>query len=114
MGELQRLTHKLALSADAGNAELIRFYLYESLELLDEIQTDIPLYDDLPIALLIDQLARPAYGQIAEKLSAGKVTVADVEAVVDSCNQCHASTQHPFIKITADTSVNPFSQDFQP
>ncbi|MEZ4282181.1 MAG: hypothetical protein R3F21_21465 [Myxococcota bacterium] len=67
MGELQRLTHKLSLATGGRNLELTRFYAYESLELLREIQRDIPQYDGQPIALWIDRLAMPAY----EKLRGG-------------------------------------------
>jgi hypothetical protein len=66
MGDLQRLTHKLALSADAGNAELAAFYLHESQEQLRKIQSEAPEYENLPIALLIDRLAHPAYAPMQE------------------------------------------------
>jgi hypothetical protein len=116
MGDLQRLTHKLALSADAGNAELAAFYLHESQEQLRKIQTEAPEYENLPIALLIDRLAHPAYAPMQEA-----VRVKDVKrmregmnAIVQSCNACHTATQHAFIRITPGTESNPFNQSFAP
>jgi len=116
MGDLQRLTHKLALSADAGNAELAAFYLHESQEQLRKIQTEAPEYENLPIALLIDRLAHPAYAPMQEA-----VRVKDVKrmregmnAIVQSCNACHTASQHAIIRITPGTEVNPFNQSFAP
>ncbi len=118
MGDLQRLTHKLALSADAGNAELAAFYLHESLEQLQTIQKAAPEYERLPIALLIDRLALPAYGTlqsaVTEKPAKRERLLQGLDAVIQSCNACHMATQHGFLRITRGTEVNPFNQSFAP
>lgn len=116
MGDLQRLTHKLALSADAGNAELAAFYLHESQEQLRKIQSEAPEYENLPIALLVDRLAHPAYVPMQDAITAKDKTrmLAGVDAIVQSCNACHVATQHGFIRITRGTEVNPFNQSFAP
>ncbi|MCW1925670.1 hypothetical protein OKA05_24140 [Luteolibacter arcticus] len=118
MGELQRLTHKLALSADAGNSELARFYLYESLEQFKSIQEEVPEYRGQPVALLIDRMAKPAYDALEKASSKEGATAEDLRqplnGVIAACNQCHVATQHGFIKITAGTGTNPFNQDFKP
>jgi hypothetical protein len=116
MGELQRLTHKLALSADAGNAELSAFYLHESQEQLRKIQREAPDYENLPVAVLIDRLAHPAYAPLREAIEAKdkQRMLAGLDGVVQSCNACHAATQHAFIRITRGTEVNPFNQSFAP
>lgn len=121
MGELQRLTHKLSLSIGGGDLELTKFYAYESLELIREIQRDIPQYDGHPIALWIDRLAMPAYDTLTKALSAagdaptpallGGVERA-VDGVVDACNACHEATSHAFIRITDERKSNPFNQRF--
>ena len=119
MGMLQRLTHKLSLSAAAGNTELVGFYLHESEELLEDIQKEVPEYEAMPIALLVERISLPAY-QGLETLLAKKDTEITAkalkkasESVIDSCNQCHQATKHGFIKITTSTN-NPFNQDFKP
>jgi hypothetical protein len=116
MGDLQRLTHKLALSADAGNAELAAFYLHESQEQLRKIQTEAPEYENLPIALLIDRLAHPAYASMQEAVAAKdkERMLAGVDSIIQSCNACHTATQHAFIRITPGTESNPFNQSFAP
>ena len=116
MGDLQRLTHKLALSADAGNAELAAFYLHESQEQLRKIQSEAPEYENIPVALLIDRLAHPAFVPMQEAVTAKDVKRMreGMNAIVQACNACHTATQHGFIRITAGTEVNPFNQSFAP
>lgn len=122
MGTLQTLTHKLALSADAGNAPLAAFYLHESLEQLRTIQQEAPEYEKLPVAVLIERLALPAYSDLQKATAAQppvqpeasrEVLLAGLDRVVQACNECHAATQHGFIRITRGTEVNPFNQSFQ-
>lgn len=116
MGDLQRLTHKLALSADAGNFELAAFYLHESQEQLRNIQTEAPEYENIPVALLIDRLAHPAYEPMQTAVSAKDAPAMrhGIQTIVNACNACHTATQHAFIKITSGTEVNPFNQSFAP
>ena len=122
MGTLQTLTHKLALSADAGNAPLAAFYLHESMEQLRTIQREAPEYENLPIAVLVERLALSAYSGLktataaqppAEPLASREVLLAGIDRVVQACNECHAATQHGFIRITRGTEINPFNQSFQ-
>ena len=118
MGDLQRLTHKLALSTDAGNTELAAFYLHESIEQLKTIQKEAPEYERLPIALLIDRLALPAYvtlqAAVMEKPVKRERLLQGLDAIIQSCNTCHVATQHGFLRITRGTEVNPFNQSFAP
>lgn len=116
MGEMQRLTHKMALSADAGNAELVNFYMHESLEQMKKIQTEVPDYEGQPVALLMERMGQPAYATMQEAVNAKdkQQMLAALDAVVQSCNACHVATLHPFIRITRGTEVNPFNQSFKP
>jgi hypothetical protein len=116
MGDLQRLTHKLALSADAGNMELAAFYLHESQEQLRKIQTEAPEYENLPVALLIERGAHPAYAPMQDAVTDRDKArlMAGLDGIIQSCNACHTATQHAFIRITRGTEVNPFNQSFAP
>lgn len=118
MGDLQRLTHKMALSAHEGNAELAAFYMHESLEQLQTIQEQSPVYEDQPIALLIDRTALSAYEPFREAVKARPIDrermLTALDGVIASCNQCHVATKHPLIRITRGTEVNPFNQSFKP
>jgi hypothetical protein len=118
MGDLQRLTHKMALSAHEGNAPLAGFYLHESLEQLKAIQAEAPEYERLPIALLIDRLALPAYEPFKAVLTEQPLNrdrlMNTLDGIIQSCNACHVATEHGFIHITRGTEVNPFNQSFKP
>jgi len=120
MGELQRLTHKLSLSVAAGNRELAGFYAYESIELLREIQRQLPEYEGQPVALLIDRLMMPRMEALQTGLArpaaadSAPATEAALAGVIESCNECHRSTGHGFLRITSGRDVNPFNQDFAP
>ena len=118
MGELQRLTHKLALSIDAGNASLVEMYTHESLVQLKKIQAEVPEYEGKPVALLIDRLGYPGYVAMEEAVKnratdRGQLLPA-LDLVIQSCNNCHVATQNPFIRITRGTGINPFNQSFAP
>ena len=118
MGDLQRLTHKMALSANEGNAELAAFYMYESIEQLKVIQEEVPEYESQPVAMFIDRLGLPAYDIFKQALAVKPPDkdrmLAGLDIVIQSCNQCHAATQHQIIQITRGTEVNPFNQSFKP
>ncbi len=119
MGELGRLTHKLSLAVGAGNTRLASFYLYESIELLNEIQREVPEYDGQPIALLLDRMALPQARAMVARLGGlapdgAQDLEPELDAVVGACNECHRKTLHGFIKITAEMEKNPFNQDFRP
>jgi hypothetical protein len=118
MGDLQRLNHKMALSANEGNAELAAFYLHESLEQLQAIQKQAPVYEDQPVALLIERIALPTYEPFREAVNARPVDrermLKALDGVIASCNQCHVAAHHPLIRITRGTEVNPFNQSFKP
>lgn len=118
MGDLQRLTHKMALSADAGNAELAAFYMHESLEQLKAIQQEAPVYEDQPVALFIDRIALPSYEPFREAVKSDPIDrtrmLSALDGVIASCNHCHVAARHPLIRITRGTEVNPFNQSFKP
>lgn len=118
MGELQRLTHKLALSADAGNFPLVELYAHESLLQIRKIQAEVPEYEGQPVALLIDRMGLPGYEAIqkaiADRTNDPEILVRAVGQLVQSCNACHAATQRGAIRITLGTDHNPFNQSFAP
>jgi hypothetical protein len=120
MAELQRLTHKLSLSIAHANFGLAEFYLYESLESMNEMKRRVSIYRGFPIALLFDQISTPKYERLKSALrthrSSGttEAVVAAMNEVIGSCNQCHQATGYGFIKITNKDNDNPFNQDFAP
>ncbi len=118
MAELQVLTHKLGLSVEAKNRPLIRFYLHESLVMIEAIQEELPIYEGTPVALYMDRMALPAYKLIREKYDAPQDTPKYFEHIdsaydnlINTCNACHSSSSHDYLRIKRN-SHNPYLQDF--
>ncbi len=120
MAELQVLTHKLGLSIEAKNTALTRFYLHESLVKVEEIQNELPEYEGVPVALLLDRLAHPAYKHLRKRYDAEpdsedyfiKLNEA-YDALLTTCNSCHQQSGHDYLRISRN-STNPYLQDFSP
>jgi hypothetical protein len=120
MTELQVLTHKLGLSIDAKNSQLIQLYLHESLVKVEEIQITLPEYEGVPVALLLDRLALPAYKVVRESYDAPaesdnyfkNINIA-YNSLLNTCNTCHASSGREYIWISPNPA-NPYLQDFSP
>ena len=118
MAELQVLTHKFGLSIEAKNRPLIRFYLHESLVLIEDIQETLPEYEGTPVALYIDRMALPTYKALREKYDAPRDTPeyfdhinTAYDGLIAACNACHVSSSHDYIRIKRN-SHNPYLQDF--
>jgi len=118
MAELQVLTHKLGLSIEAKNRPLVRFYLHESLVLIEDIQETLPEYEGTPVALYMDRMAHPAYKALRGKYDAPQESPkyfdhidTAYDSLIATCNACHASSSHDYIRIKRN-SHNPYLQDF--
>lgn len=118
MADLQVLTHKLGLSIEAKNRSLIRFYLHESLVLIEEIQETLPEYEGTPVALYMDRMALPAYKLLREKYDAPQNSPkyfdhidTAYDGLIATCNTCHVSSSHDYLRIKRN-SFNPYLQDF--
>ncbi len=114
MARLQRWTHKTALAVQAQNPELSEFYLHEMEESIETIRTEVPQYEGHEIgSLMSDQLGPSveALDQAVESRdwSAIEARLQDLER---SCNQCHDSTEHGFVRIDLEDVPNPYTQDF--
>ncbi|MGM0546344.1 MAG: hypothetical protein ACQEST_06440 [Bacteroidota bacterium] len=114
MSQLQTHTHKFALSVDAENHELASFYMHEMEESTETITEEVPTYEGHDIAGLMEQYLEPQMESTEEALEEKdweKVRNQTID-LVDSCNSCHAASDHGFVKITSGFDKNPFNQDF--
>ncbi len=118
MQKLQQLTHKLSLATHHQNRELSRYYLDESMLLLEQIQDTTPEDKGMPIAVHIDRFAKPAYFPMKillmptnEEFNPDDMKPA-MDKIIDSCNKCHEATKVEYIKIINATN-NPFNMDFE-
>lgn len=116
MSTLQRWTHKTALSVQARNQRLAEFYLHETEEAVETIQTKAPTYEGYEIKTLTEQMLVPSLDSLDAAVDAADWPVADqrLQTVARSCNQCHAATDHGFVNIKLDALQNPYAQSFAP
>lgn len=116
MANLQRFSHKLGLSLEAQNGKLAVFYAGEMKETVETIEKNIPEYDGNPVGLLVPTMLKLPLDRLKEASEKGDMTGARsaYSILIQSCNQCHMTTKHEFIKIMEGWGNNPFNQDFGP
>lgn len=116
MADLQRWSHKTALALQARNPALADFYLHELEETVETIQEEAPTYEGHPIADLTDQLLVPRVEELGRALDERSWSLVDkrVNQMAQACNQCHAQTDHGFVRIDLKDVPNPYVQDFAP
>jgi hypothetical protein len=113
MAWMQTYLHKLDLSVQAGNRRLADLYLHELEEVAEETSETIESYEGAPVGKLLETLLLPAIEAAEARLEADPADREAVKALIETCNQCHQSTDHGEIRIVPAT-VNPYNQDFQP
>jgi len=116
MANLQRWTHKTTLALDARNPALADFYLHEMEETVETVQEKAPTYEGYRVADLTDQLLVPRVEALDEALDEQAWPTVDerVNELAQACNQCHAQTDHGFVRIDLEDVPNPYPQDFAP
>ncbi|MEX2671749.1 MAG: hypothetical protein WD294_06530 [Phycisphaeraceae bacterium] len=116
MGELQRFSQKLGYSIEGENQPLAGFYIHELEEVFAEITAEIPEYDGHEIATLVQTMGVPVLETVEQAVHDADWPTAleNYQALIASCNACHAATEHGFIQITPATGEPPFNQRFTP
>ncbi len=114
MTQLQRWTHKTALALQARNPDLADFYLHEMEESVETIQSEAPTYEGHAIAELTDEILVPSVDSLDRALDNRDWSAVDarLQDLARSCNQCHESTDHGFVRIDLEDVPNPYTQDF--
>ena len=112
MGKMQTYLHKLDLSVQAGNTELIGFYVHELEEAVEEVTEGIDTYDGFPVGELTGAVMTPAIEALEDAVDDSAAVDNAMNSLVDACNSCHDATDHGFISIKRAES-NPFNQTFE-
>jgi hypothetical protein len=114
MGTMQYMTHKASLAIGAKNQPLAAFYVHEVEEVIEKLES-IESYDGHAIGELVETLLVPSFAALEETVDSGDWAQADkrVDQLLSSCNACHETTEHAYIRIRRSTT-NPFMQDFAP
>ena len=116
MTQAQHHSQKLGYSIRAKNQPLADFYLDELREVLEHAADEIPEHDGYPIAQLIGEIALPGLEPVESAVARGKWELAWIEygTMIDTCNACHAATEHEFLVVLPAAGEPPFNQDFTP
>lgn len=112
MSALQYFTHKTTLAIDAKNPELANFYAHELEEIIEELE-EVESYHNQPIASYVKGILEPSFETLEDQIKDAdwKESSTAMDALIDSCNQCHQATQHGFIIIERRVD-NPYFQQF--
>ncbi|MGM0581207.1 MAG: hypothetical protein ACQETL_11040 [Bacteroidota bacterium] len=114
MGYLQNYSHKLYLAGENENWELSEFYAHEIEETIEEIEKARVVEEEYDISKLVGTMTNPSFEKVEKSIhdQDPKAFVDSYKLLVQSCNACHQTTKHQFIKIDIPKNKIFFNQDF--
>lgn len=115
MSDVQRYTDKLGYALEARNGPLASFYLAQIDESMQIIITRFPDHEGKSVGSLAKTLTVPKINPLQQSIKSEKWNDADdrYTALIDSCNQCHASTFNQYIVVEPPVGDAPWSQQFE-
>jgi hypothetical protein len=114
MSYLQRYSHKLYMAGSKENWELSEFYAHEIEETIEEIEDANVVDEGHDISKLVGTMTNPAFEKVEKSIrDKNKEAFANsYKLLVQSCNSCHQTTKHQFIKIEVPKEGKSYNQDF--
>ena len=114
MGELQRYSHKIHLSLEAGNRPLAGFYAHEMEEIIETL-VEIDEYDGQPVGQLTRDRLAPAFKAFENSLGGMETVTPSLafDQMLDACNNCHEAAARGTIVIRKNPQ-NTYMQSFKP
>ncbi|MEQ8907230.1 hypothetical protein [Ekhidna sp.] len=114
MGYYQRFSQKLWLAGTNKNWELADFYTHELEEVTEHLIEGDVIHDDYNLSNLTAQMLLPKINKVEEAIrQKDEVLFLDnYKLMISSCNLCHNTTKHNFIKITTPNDSSIWNQDF--
>lgn len=114
MGYLQRYSHKLYLAGNNENWELSEFYAHEIEETIEEIEEAKVVDEGYDISALVGTMTNPAFEKVEKSIldQDAKAFADSYKLLVESCNACHQTTKHQFLKIEIPRERSAFNQNF--
>ncbi len=114
MGYLQTYSHKLYLAGENENWKLSEFYAHEIEEMIGEIEGAKVVDEGYDISDLVGTMTNSSFEKVEKSIHDQdvKAFTESYKLLLQSCNACHQTTEHQFIKIEVPTSENPFNQSF--
>jgi hypothetical protein len=116
MGHIQRYTDKLYFAGLHQNWPLANFYLHELEETTESIIGANVVDDGINVSDLMKTMLEPKIEALEAKVKAKDAAgfKADYQLLVNTCNACHAASQHPFIQIIVPEEPTYKNQQFKP
>jgi hypothetical protein len=106
MMEVEHRHAALWFAGDAGNWPLSDYVLHEFEELVGDIETLHPTYDDIPVAEMLAEMTTPAVENLEAAVDAGDrdAFAAAYDQLTMACNACHVASDRAAIVIQRPTS----------
>lgn len=116
MGNMQRFAEKLHFAGQAGNWALADFYLHEIDEVTEAIIKAKVVDEGVNVGELMKAMLPASIASVREAIqSRDRAQFATrYEGMLSSCNACHASSRHAFVKIVVPKAPTYQNQDFTP
>jgi hypothetical protein len=116
MGRIQRFHQKFWLSARAGNTDLVKFYLHEMEEGMEEVANAGIVEEGIDVSANMRAYGLKVVEHLEEVLEKEGVEAmtAQAELLVNSCNSCHKASGYEMIRIRVPQNVDFPDQDFAP
>lgn len=114
MGYYQRFSHKLWLAGKNKNWELADFYTHELEEVTENLIEGDVIHENYNISNLSESMLLPKIEKLEEAIRQQNevLFLENYELMISSCNLCHNTTKHNFIKITTPNDSTNWNQDF--
>lgn len=116
MGEVGTRHAALWFAGDAENWPLADYQLHELEELIENIETLHPVYDEIPVADLLDETTAPAVAELETAVD-GRDRDGFVRAfdqLTQACNSCHVAAEREALRIVRPTAPPMTNLEFNP
>jgi hypothetical protein len=116
MGDMQRFAEKLHFAGQAGNWALADFYLHEINEITEAIIKAKVVDEGVAVGESMKAMFPPSIASVREAIQSRDAVqfASRYEGLLTSCNACHATTRHAFVKIVVPKEPTYQNQDFSP
>ena len=116
MGNMQRFVEKLYFAGQASNWELADFYVHEIEEAMEGIIAANVIDEGVPVSSFMKTMLPSAVMSMEEAVKARDTRqfMTRYDGLVSSCNACHLSTKHGFVKIVIPKQPTYQNQSFGP
>ena len=101
MGAVANRHAMLWFAGQAENWELVDYQIHEMEELIEEIEELHPVYDGIPVALLLGEMTHPAIDALETAMAAGDraAFTSSFDRLTQACNSCHVAADREVLLV---------------